>query len=497
MRMTAGQTISAPPEPFALIARNGNALRLAHVDAAAHALGLAPGMALADARTRYPALTTRPADPAAETRTLDRMVVQMQCFTPMVTPDPPDGIILDITGCAHLFGGERALARQAVRVSGLTARHALAANAHAARALARHGGETDDVRALPVAALDLADEALAALHRAGLRRIGDLAQRPMPALAARFGAATVMRLRQMLGDVASPIAPHPAPAAIRFQVRFAEPLIRTDDVLEAIEDLLGQAAHAMEQQQLGGRRFAVMLCRSDNARRHLAVETGQPERDPATVLRLLRERIETLADPLDPGFGFDSIALAVPRTDPLLPSQTDLENPAPDSSNSLTALVDRLSVRFGAERVLHLTPCNSHVPERAQRLGPALVGTAPTTQASDALASLWVTPDSQPPRPLLLFDPPQPVTVMAGVPDGPPQRFRWQGRLYKVHLAEGPERISAEWWRKHTGHLASRTLPTRDYYRVEDSEGQRYWLFRHGLFDEMPDPRWYLHGLFA
>ncbi len=495
-QMATSQTVPAPPDPatppFALVVRSGNALRLTGVDAMAHRLGLAPGMALADARARCPALITQPADPAMQERALTRLVVQMQRFTPMVSADPPDGILLDITGCAHLFDGEQALAQQAMALSARTARHAFGPNAVAARALARHGGSEDTVETLPVAALDLPDEALAALNRAGLRRIGDLSRRPMPALAARFGAETVTRLRQILGQQASPIAPHRITPPLRFEVRFADPLIRTDDALDAIEDLLVQAARAMDERALGGRHFAVTLCRSDNARRHLAVETSQPERQPGPILRLLRERIETLADPLDPGFGFDSITLAVTRTDPLPPSQSEMDSTAQDRGDSLAALIDRLSVRFGPDRVHRLIPCNRHVPERAQKLEPAI-----ETQGKAAQAQGWSLPADQPPRPLLLFDPPQAVMVMAGVPDGPPLHFRWQGQLHEVRLAEGPERIAAEWWRKHTGHLASRRLPTRDYYRVEDSEGRRYWMFRHGLFEETPDPRWYLHGLFA
>lgn len=499
--MAASQTTPAPPDPpippapaarpFALVQRSGNALRLADVDAAADRLGLAPGMPLADARARCPTLITQPVDPAMQDRALTRLVVQMQRFTPMVTADPPDGVLLDITGCAHLFGGEQALAEQAAALSARTARHAFGPNAVAARALARHGGSGDTVETLPVAALDLPDEALAALGRAGLRRIGDLARRPMPALAARFGADTVTRLRQILGQQASPIAPHRIAPPLHFAVRFADPLIRTDDALDAIEDLLVQAARVMDRRALGGRHFAVTLCRSDNARRHLAVETGHPERQPGPILRLLRERIETLADPLDPGFGFDSIALAVTRTEPLPVCQTEMDSTAQDKGDSLVALIDRLSVRFGPDRVRRLTPCDRHVPEHAQRLAPAI-----DTQTAAARAQDWAPSADQPPRPLLLFDPPQAVTVIAGVPDGPPLRFRWEGRLHEVRLAEGPERIAAEWWRKRTGHLASRRLPTRDYYRVEDHEGRRYWLFRHGLFEETADPRWYLHGLF-
>ncbi len=445
-------------------------------------------MALADARARCPGLATLPADPEADAGELARLVRAMQRFTPMTSPDPPDGIMLDITGCAHLFGGEAALAAQAAAHAGYTARHALADNAAAARALVRYGrvGE-GDVRALPVTALELADDALAALRRAGLRTIGDLATRPLRTLAARFGEDAVMHLRQLLGEAGSPIVPHRVPAPIRTEARFAEPLARTDDALDVIEDLLVQAGRIMEKRALGGRRFLVTLHRSDNARRHLAVETAQPVRDPASVMRLLRERIETLADPLDPGFGFDSIDLAVSRTEPLQVRQMALNAADEERSDSFAALIDRLGVRFGTDRVRRLKPQNRHLPEVAQELAPAI---------QDRQAALWPDIDDRPPRPLLLLDPPQQVTVVAGVPDGPPQRFRWRGHLHEVRLAEGPERIEGEWWRRRSGHHAGKARNARDYYRIEDAAGRRFWIFRHGLFGEVADPRWYLHGLF-
>lgn len=469
-----------------LVTRTGNALRLAAVSAGAARAGLTPGMTLADARARCPGIAVRPHDPAADARTLDRLVTDMARFSPMVTPDPPDGLILDVTGCAHLFGGEAAMARQVADSAGYTARHALGANAVAARALARHGGGTDDVRALPTAALELPEDALMALRRAGLHTIGDLARRPMNTLAARFGEQAVLRLRQILGEAASPIAPHPPEEPVRAAARFAEPVIRTEDALDVIEDLLAQAAATMEARHLGGRRFVATFHRGDGNRRRLSVETGRPVRDPAIVLRLLRERIDTLTDPIDPGFGFDAITLAVPRLEPLAPRQSPLDKQARAAGDGADALIDRLIVRLGKENVSRLVPCDTHIPERAQHPAPV----------TDAAASPWPDPASQPPRPLWLFDPPQDIEVIADVPDGPPQRFRWQGRLRDVRLSEGPERIAAEWWRRERGHLPGEGGLTRDYYRIEDADGRRYWVFRHGLFVEREHPRWYLHGLF-
>ena len=464
--------------------RAGNALRLAAISPEATALGLMPGISLADARARCPDLVTMPHDPGGDARALDSIANRMIRFTPLVASDPPDGLLLDITGAAHLFGGEQALVAEAIAEAGLTTRHALADHAAAARALARYGG--NDVRALPVAALELPEDTLSGLRRAGLFTLGDLAQRPMAGLAARFGEEAVARLRAILGNAASPLAPRLARIPIHAHARFAEPIARTRDILDAMEALLINAAHQMEARRIGGRRFVVMLERCDGARRHLVVETGLPTRDPAPVMRLFTERIETLADPLDPGFGFDAIGLAVPRTEPLVARQAELTGDTA-GEDGIAALIDRLSTRLGPGNVLRLAPVDSHIPEAAQRPLPASQQTPPPWPARDRAADQT--------RPLLLFDPPQAITAIAGVPDGPPQRFRWHGVLHEVALAEGPERIAPEWWRQVDGHLPGHGL-TRDYYRVEDGEGCRFWLFRHGLFEERGDPAWYVHGLF-
>jgi protein ImuB len=497
----AARAAGQPDAPFALVVRQGSALRLAATDPRAETLGLAAGMTLADARARCPGLVTTPEDPARTAAALERVLAALGRFTPVVAADPPDGALLDMTGCAHLFGGEAALLRilaEEMTRLGHAPRTAFAANAAAARALARHGAHDggDDIRALPVAALEPPAETLVALRRAGLATLGDLAARPAPALAARFGEGLVLRLRQLLGEVAAPLVPRGHAAPLRAEERFPEPVARTDDVLDVAEDLLRRLGRDMEERRLGGRRFVVTLCRADGARRRLAVETGRPTRDPAPVMRLLRERIESLADPLDPGFGYDSVALAITRSEPLSPHQIGLEQGKEAVDDSIAALVDRLAVRLGPEAVYRLVPANRHLPEVAQAALPLAQG------APGRAASFAARLGESPPRPLCLFDPPQPVEVIAGVPDGPPLRFRWRGHLFAVRLAEGPERIAAEWWRHegaHSGNLAGHPengALTRDYYRVEDSEGRRWWLFRHGLHAEQAHPQWYLHGQF-
>jgi protein ImuB len=278
---------------------------------------------------------------------------------------------------------------------------------------------------LPIAALDPDGDTAAGLRRAGLRSIGDLAARPMAGLAARFGEGLVASLRAVLGEVASPQAPLNRPAPIRAAARFPEPIARTADVIEVIESLIAQAAAQMAARDLGGCRFAIRLERSDHVKRDLVIDTSLPLRDPAAVMRLLRERIETLADPLDPGFGFDAVLLSVPRTAPCA-QQTAMEGPA-HSENTIAALIDRLSTRLGPDCVLRLHPRDTHIPENTQALRPA----------QHRGASPWPQPPAHP-RPISLLTPPQPITAIAGVPDGPPCASAGATRRMRSPAPKGP-----------------------------------------------------------
>ena len=496
-------------------------MRIVALDPRALRLGLTPGLTLADARARVPELAAIDHDPHADRLWLERIADGCDRWTPMVELDPPDGVTLDITGCAHLFGGEAALVTEVERqfaVAGLNPRHALAGSPEAAQALARFqtvpaADEHQAVRRLSIAALRLETEVETALRRAGLKTLGDLAARPTAPLAARFGAEMVAMLDRVLGHADSRISPRRAPPALVFERRFAEPIARTEDALAALEELVREAAGSMEKRHEGGRRFVGRLYRSDGAVREVIVETSQPIRDPAVTARLFRERIDALSDPIDPGFGFDLVRLAVPAVEPVSPSQLQLEG-GNLNEEATAALIDRLSTRLGRARVRRFSTRDSHIPEQQVLTLPAVETADPTP---------WPPPRAgEPPlRPLHLFDPPQPVEVLAEVPDGPPRRFRWRRALHEVTRFEGPERIAGEWWRvaierlpdpepsvahRHPdeeAHAFAAPLPalpllTRDYFRVEDARGRRFWLFRHGLYErETNAPAWYIHGLFA
>lgn len=482
-------------------------MRIVAADEEALALGIAPGMALADARARVPELAAVQHDPEGDERLLDWLARQCDRYTPMVAIDPPDGLILDMTGCTHGWGSETEMASDlAARLgrTGFTYRIALAETPDKARALGRYGGHwvkggrhgeaewTQDapgIHALPATALDLDADGLLALRRAGLLTIGDLASRPRAPLAARLGMAAIAKLDRLLGQEDVRISPRRIPPALFALRRFAEPVARTADVLAVLESLVAEAGIALGERGEGGRAFAASLYRSDGDVRSLTIETGAPTRDPALLVRLFRERIDALADPLDPGFGYDAVRLAVMRTDPLDPLQEGLSGDVPREAK-LGALIDRLSIRLGPGRVRRLVAGDTHIPENAAVSRPAQTG--PSTAP-------WPEPErGEPPlRPLHLFDPPQPVEVIAEVPDGPPISFAWRRRTHRIRLAEGPERIAPEWWRRKAGYEPMRGGLTRDYFRVEDEAGRRFWLFRRGLYGETENPGWYVHGVFA
>lgn len=466
-------------------------MRLVAVDVAAGGLGLEPGLTLADARARVPGLLVFDHDERADTALLEWLADACDRYTPMVATDAPHAIVLDITGCNFGPKGsktspESALAEDLYRRLAqldLNPRLALASTPDAALALARH--DCGDVRRLSVTALRIEPESHVALRRAGLRSIGDVARIAPAALAARFGERVPVLLARLLGQEDARITPRRAPAEIETEARFAEPIARTDDMLSTIAALIEKAVVQLSENGVGGRRFCAALFRSDGHVARLSVETATPTRDAAILDRLFRERIDALSDPLDPGFGYDMIRLSIDVTEPLAAEQLRLDG-GKIADAEMTALLDRLSTRLGRNRVRRFSAIDTHVPEQAVLELPV---------AEPRALATWTAPEpGEPPlRPLHMFDPPHRIEVMAEVPDGPPRRFKWRRTMHEVARHEGPERIAAEWWTR-----ADNAGLTRDYYRVEDVRGRRFWLFRHGLYGaEKAHPDWYLHGLFA
>jgi protein ImuB len=496
---------SGREDGLATIAKIKNAQRLVAVDRIAAARGLKPGMALADARTILPGLRCYAADEAAEATTLASITDWCRRFTPLTALDPSDGVMLDITGAAHLFGGEAKLLIEIEARLGAQSFVALAGlgpTPEAAWGLARFGKErllasdcdaqeiSRRLGALPLAALRLDAKTLADLGQAGLRRIGDILLRPRAPLAARFGSSLFEKLDAMLGRAKTPISPRFEAPAYLAERRFAEPISRRECVEATIFALAQDLAHLLARHGEGARRLDVSLFGVDGTVKHLTAGTSRPLRDPTTIARLFREKIEAACatgdedDPLDAGFGFDVLrlsALAVERQDE---EQANWLAPAQENED-LADLIDRLGARLGLRRVTRLSLIDTHWPEFAVAAVPACsaaIQTRPTPNLPSGEREL---------RPIRLLHRPEPIEAIASVPDGPPVKFRWRRVLHEIAAIEGPERIAPEWWK-------SEAVLTRDYFCAEDNEGRRFWLFREGLYEtETARARWFMHGLFA
>ncbi len=505
--------------PLATFTRQEGQLQLAALCPIARQIGLQPGMPLADARALAPQLAIQPEEPAADAALLAKLAVWCECYTPWVALDRSHGeaaggaLWLDITGCAHLFGGEAALRADllaGLRRQGLAARAAIADCPGAAWAAARFAPAerqlvpTGEGRSLlgrlPVAALRLPAVQAAMLTRLGLSQIEALYPLPRQTLTARFGELLVTRLDQALGLVDEPIAPHAPLPAHRAQMIFAEPIIQPEALLPLTERLLRQLMVELEAAGVGARRLSLACYRVDNSTATLGIGTSRPCREVGQLSRLFREKLTEI----DLGFGLERLILEAGEVEPMLPEPIawrSLGGCQPDHSYDLAPLVDRLSNRLGKHSVTRLVPRASHLPERAQQPVPAFNLSATALELE--LPAPVLAHGDAPARPLRLFRRPEPIEAIAPLPDEPPMMFRWRQSLHKVVKARGPERIAPEWWREPgaaaSGQKTDPAARTRDYFAVEDSEGGRFWLFREGLYGISPVtlPRWYLHGLFA
>lgn len=476
--------------PVAFVETMGKVTRLIAIDHAATRAGLTPRLTLADARARVPELEVFDHDAHADHDWLERLAEGCGRYTPAVALQPPDALILTIAGCTQIFESERCLAadieaRFARR--GITIRHAFGDTPAIAEALARYAGapapdERSAVRRLPLAALGLDEEATEALQRAGFRHVGDVMARPTATIAAHFGEDTATAVRRLDGDEGeSPRSPRRDPPVV-VERRLAQPVGAAQLALEAIASMTEEARAILEERRQGGRHWHVRLYRADGEVQRVRVAIERPSRDPALLMPLLRERIEALADPLDPDIGYDLIRLEVPLAESLDASQLRLEGGGDGAGSDPDGKGGELVAQASTRTRRRGAPSKDPISQQAELILPP--PTPPHAAACPAAEA------AEPPlRPIHLFDPPQPIDgVTVDVPDGPPKRFRWRRTLHEVARAHGPERIAAEWWRRD---------PARDYFRVEDRRGRRLWIFRHQHIEGAAPPRWYVHGVFA
>ncbi len=492
-------------------------------------------MSLADARAAVPILVSQPAEMERDARALKRLALWLGRYGPSRNVESDDGVWIDTTGVAHLFGGEAALMDNLIRRLagfGITARAGLAGTPGAAFALARFAtgkrsavlaptGETASLTALeelPVDALRLAPETVVLLRRLGLARIGHLAALPRESLERRFASeassrsrggqakakalaeAVLVRLDQALGRTEEPRAPLCEPPVLSKRRSWGEPLISSEALIAELGLLAEDLARALKAVGLGARRIALSLYRADGTVAHADAGMARASAEASHFLQLLDAKLSQI----DAGFGIDVAVLDAVSAEPLDPEQTTLGRGGAAPEQAIAALVDRLANRLGAKNVFRLAPRASHIPEQAaMRIAPL----APFMESGGLPG---VAPGE---RPFLLLSPPEAISVMAEVPDGPPLRFTWRRVAYAVSKAAGPERIAPEWWRQlgHAevlspddgldGEIIDPVLreKTRDYYVAETGDGARFWMFREGFYgaaDQSGQPRWFLHGLF-
>jgi protein ImuB len=487
-----------PARPFVLSVDTSNTPCIAALNEAAQKEGLAAGDRLADARARTDFLQVRPAEPAADDAALRKLALWATRYTPAVAcfdaQSGADGFFLDVTGAAHLFGGEEMLLADLSRRFedfGLPARLAIADTAGAAWALSRYspspsillsGQEAKALSDLPIEALRLSSDTRTTLQRLGFKHIGALIGTPRAPFAARFEQELLRRLDQALGLAPEPLHAVIAPPVYHSARYLLEPVSTIQAVLALAARLMRDLMHALVRDGAGARALRLSLYRVDGDVAALDVGLAMPTRDIGHVVRLIELKLDYLDSDIDAGFGFETVDLAVTAAEPLSPRQGELMAALQDVPEQSAALVDRLKQRLGERSVRRLTPLQSHQPERAE-----------TRSVADGETPVWPSPGETQPRPLVLLPKAEKLeAVTALVPDGPPRHFRWRGAIHEVARAQGPERIADEWWRNLTGQ------PTRDYYLVEDEEGRRFWLYREGLFErETTAPGWFMHGLFA
>jgi protein ImuB len=502
LRLSHRKNSAAPAEesPFATVTDIAGRRLLAAVNPAAEAAGLAPGMPLADALSFLPGLTTAAAEPAADAAALRRLAEWCGRYSPWTAPDGADGVRIEITGSAHLWGGEAALAADLLTRldrQGIAGRIAIANTLGAAWALARFaeagkntvilppGVVCAALAPLPVEALRLDPSTAQGLRRVGLKRVGDLCAMPRDALTRRFGEMVTQRLDQAQGNLPEPLSPLGEVPTRRVRLSFAEPIAEPADLMLATERLTADLVRRLAREGTGARRLDLAFHRVDGRVERIRLGTARPSRDPRHLAALFKERLDTV----DPGLGIEDMILAAFAVEPLPAEQISFPRPNPpprageEMGGGLAPLLDRLGNKLGLAALSRLEPRESHIPERASVRVSVGSPHSSVARASD-----------KPPRPIRLFEPPEPVEAFWLLPDDPPFRFIWRRRRHRVMRADGPERIAEEWWQPEGSGAAN---AIRDYYRVEDGEGRRFWLFRAGLHGSGHPPRWFVHGVFS
>lgn len=455
-------------------------------NALAEAQGIQPGMPVADAKAMIPDLEIIDGKPARAANLLKALGEWCIRYTPLVAVDLPDGLILDISGCAHLWGGERAYLKEIVtrlRSSGYDVRAAITDTIGSAWAIARYGrvspiiesgGQAMALLPLPAAALRLEPAILARLQKLGLYQVGSFISMPRSVLRRRFGEGLLLRLAQALGQAEEYITPLQVPEPFQERLPCMEPIRTATGIEIAIKRLLGTLCQRLQQEEKGIRTAILKCYRVDGRIEQVEIGTNRATYHTGHLFKLFQLKISSIT----PALGIELFILEAMKVEDAAISQEALwAEDAGLDDEGVAELLDRISAKVGSGTIHRYLPDEHYWPERSIKAAPTLQEQATTTWRCDR------------PRPVRLLARPEAVEVTAPIPDYPPLSFRYKGKAHHIRKADGPERIEREWWLEGGEH--------RDYYIVEDENGQRYWLFRSGHYSADVMKQWFLHGFFA
>jgi protein ImuB len=471
--------------PFVLRTSSHGRMIITSVNACAETNGIHTGMVLADARAIIPSLEVMDDKPDLPKKLLKRIAAWCIRFTPFVAIDPPDGLIIDASGCTHLWGGDELYIDDVIKrlnARGYDVRAAMADTPSAAWAVARYGREPlvipsgkhlEALMPLPPEALRLEASSIERLHKLGLHQLHQFISMPRSSLRRRFGQHLLTRLHQTLGNELELLEPVQPIAPYQERLPCLEPITTAIGIEIALQELLKALCLRLLQEQKGLRSAIFKCYRVDGKIVQVDIGTHRPSHSVKHLFKLFELKIPTL----EPGLGIELFLLEAPKVEDHLAQQEKMwERSGGLEDMRLSELIDRLAGKVGMQAIHRYVPTEHYWPERSFKTALSFQEKATTFWRSDKL------------RPLQLLTNPEKIEVTAPIPDYPPMLFRHKGILHKIVKADGPERIEQEWWLQQGQH--------RDYYRVEDEEGHRYWLFRLGHYHDKRY-QWFIHGFFS
>jgi protein ImuB len=469
--------------PFVLRTPSHGRMIITATNAVAEMRGILCGMALADARAIFPELEVYDDNPELTYKLLTRLAEWCIRFTPIAAIDPPDGITLNASGCSHLWGGEAFYLNEIVRkltARGYDVKVAMADTAGAAWAVARFGKEnlvasgmhSETMMCLPPESLRLEADTVVRLHKLGLRQIRQFITMPRPSLRRRFGEHLLHQIDKAFGNEIELIEPVQLVEPYQERLPCLEPIVTLGGIEIALRQLLEILCHRLQKEQKGLRAAIFKGYRIDGKIEQISIGTNRPSHHVNHLYKLFEGKLSTI----EPALGIELFILEAQKTENHFAKQTKAwEGSGGLEDIRVAELLDRLASKIGTQAIHRYAPDEHYWPERSY------------THASldEKLSIAWRTDK---PRPLQLLSNPECIEVTAPIPDYPPMLFRYKGKLHTISKADGPERIEQEWWLQQGQH--------RDYYRVEDEEGNRYWLFRLGHYHD-EKYQWFMHGFFA